>query len=132
MDLCFANMLNYGISLFSVFSLKTLLEESSRVRARQVRQTVEFTGKLLRIRRSLEQHDSLCWPPIGHNFFFAQLESIRMNRGTCSSNVASQGLSHPFLKTFVFVFRDPTDRPWVSEDVYSAEDLENSTGPFSR
>ena len=70
MDLCFANMLNYGISLFSVFSLKTLLEESSRVRARQVRQTVEFTGKLLRIRRSLEQHDSLCWPPIGHNIFF--------------------------------------------------------------
>ena len=72
MDLCFANMLNYGISLFSVFSLKTLLEESSRVRARQVRQTVEFTGKLLRIRRSLEQHDSLRWPlketSLGFNF----------------------------------------------------------------
>ena len=48
-----------------------------------------------------------------------------MNRGTSSSNVASQGLSHPFLKTFVFVFRDPTDRPWVSEDVYSTENLEN-------
>ena len=67
MDLCFANMLNYGISLFSVFSLKTLLEESSRVRARQVRQTVEFTGKLLRIRRSLEQHDRLCWPVREHS-----------------------------------------------------------------
>ena len=102
--------------------MKTLLEESSRVRARQVRQTVEFTVKLLLIRRSLEQHDRLCWPVREHS----------NECGTSSSNVASQGISHPFLKTFVFVFRDPTDRPWVSEDVYSTENLENSTGPFSR
>ena len=86
MQLCFANMLNYGISLLYAFSLKTHLKERSRARPRQVRQTVEFTGKLLRIRRSREQHDRLRWPPIAHNncfFFCAQLESIRMNRGTC-------------------------------------------------
>ena len=47
--------------------MKTLLEQSSRVRARQVRQTVEFTVKLLRIRRSLEQHDRLCWPVREHS-----------------------------------------------------------------
>ena len=47
--------------------MKTLLEESTRVRARRVRQTVEFTVKLLRIRRSLEQHDRLCWPVREHS-----------------------------------------------------------------
>ena len=85
--------------------MKTLLEESSRVRARQVRQTVEFTVKLLRIRRSLEQHDRLCWPVREHSN-----ESWNL-----------------FVKRSIL-----TDRPWVSEDVYSAENLENSTGPFSR
>ena len=45
---CFANILNYGISLMvscGSFLLPTLLEESSTARA-------EFAGKLLRIRRS--------------------------------------------------------------------------------
>ena len=36
-----------------------------------------------------------------------------MSRGT-----GSFGLSFPLLKTFAAVFSDPTDRPWVSEDVW--------------
>ena len=41
-----------------------------------------------------------------------------MSRGTCSLRVASQELSCPFsVKTFAAVFPDPTDRPWLSEDV---------------
>ena len=44
------------------------------------------------------------------------LASIRMSRGTGLLRLASQGLSHPFLKTFAAVFPDPTDRPWVCED----------------
>ena len=39
-----------------------------------------------------------------------------MNRGTGSLRIASQGLSCPFLKNFTFIYPDPTDRPWVSED----------------
>ena len=39
-----------------------------------------------------------------------------MSRGTGLLRLASQGLSHPFLKTFAAVFPDPTDRPWVCED----------------
>ena len=41
-----------------------------------------------------------------------------MSCGTGLLREASQGLSHPLLKTFaaVAVFPDPTDRPWVSED----------------
>ena len=33
--------------------------------ARQVQRTVEFSGKLLGIRRSRKQHER-CWPPLGH------------------------------------------------------------------
>ena len=41
-----------------------------------------------------------------------------MSRGTCSLRVAYQELSCPFsVKTFAAVFPDPTDRPWLSEDV---------------
>ena len=39
-----------------------------------------------------------------------------MSRGTGLLRLASQGFSHPFLKTFAAVFPDPTDRPWVCED----------------
>ena len=56
-----------------------------------------------------------CWPLIGHkNIFCAQSQtSIRISRGT-----GSFGLSCPLLKTFAAVFSDPTDRPWVFEDVW--------------
>ena len=55
-----------------------------------------------------------CWLLIG-----AQSHtSIRIGRGTGSLRKASQGLSCPFLKTFAAVFFDPTDRPWVSDDVW--------------
>ena len=85
--------------------------ECSPARARQVRRTVKFAGKLLRIRKSRKQRYG-CWPPIGHkNTFCAQSEtSIRMSRGTGLLRVASQGLSHPFLKTLVAVYPDPTNR----------------------
>ena len=36
-----------------------------------------------------------------------------MSRGTSSKRVASQGLSHLFLKTFATVYSDPIDRPWA-------------------
>ena len=78
------------------FSLKTLLQESSPLRARQVRRTVEFPGELLSYKITKA--------------------SIRTSRGTSSLRVASLGLSHLFLKTFAAVSPDPTDRPWVSED----------------
>ena len=83
---------------------------------REVQRTVEFAGKLL-LTRSRKQRD-VCWPLIGRkNIFCAQSEaSIRISRGTGLLRVASQGLSHQFLKTFTAVFPDPTDRPLVSED----------------
>ena len=49
------------------FSLKTLLENSSPTLA--VRQTVEFAGELLCVRRSRKQRDRF-WPPIGHKHIF--------------------------------------------------------------
>ena len=39
-----------------------------------------------------------------------------MSRGLGLFRVVSQGLSRPFLKTFVAITPDPTDRPLVSED----------------
>ena len=42
--------------------------------------------------------------------------NIRMICGTDLSRVASQGLSHPFLKTLATIFPDPTDHSWVSKD----------------
>ena len=39
-----------------------------------------------------------------------------MSRGTNLKRVASQGLSHLFLKTFAAVYSDTIDRPWVFED----------------
>ena len=37
--------------------------------------------------------------------------------------IASQGLSRPFLKTFTAFYPDPTDRPWVSEDGSTTENI---------
>ena len=50
----YRNFTNHRMSLvlLAPFSLETLLEESSTARAKHVRRTVEFAGKLLRIRRS--------------------------------------------------------------------------------
>ena len=79
------------------FSLKTLLQESSPVRARHVWRTVEFPCELLSYKKITKA-------------------SIRTSRKTSSLRVASQGLSHLFLTTFAAVSPDPTDRPWVSED----------------
>ena len=79
------------------FSLKTHLQESSPVRARQVLRTVEFRGELLSYKKITKAR-------------------IRTSRGTSSLRVASQGLSHLFLKSFAAVSPDPTDRSWVSED----------------
>ena len=57
-------------------------------------------------------------PFSGHNIIFcAQSQTtIQISRGTGSFIVVSQGLSHPFLKTFAALFHDLNDRPWVSED----------------
>ena len=75
-------------------SLKTPLKEYSSARARQVRRTVEFSGKLHRISRSRKQHDR-CWPRIRH--YCAQSETrIRKSRGSSSLRLKSQGLSRPF------------------------------------
>ena len=95
----YGHFTDYGISLVlgGPFSLKTLLQESSPVRARQVRRTVEFPCELLSYKKITKA-------------------SIRTSRKTSSLRVASQGLSHLFLKTFAAVSPDPTDRPWVSED----------------
>ena len=79
------------------FSLKTLLQESFPVRARQVWRTVEFLCELLSYKKITKA-------------------SIRTSRKTSSLRVASQGLSHLFLTTFAAVSPDPTDRPWVSKD----------------
>ena len=79
-------------------SLKTPLKEYSSARARQVRRTVEFSGKLHRLSRSRKQRDR-CWPRIRH--YCAQSEtSIWKSRGSCSLRLKSQGLSRPFWKTF--------------------------------
>ena len=66
LSFCFANMLNYGISLilWPPFSLKTLLEESCPAQPSQVRRAVDFAGKLLRVRSSRKRCDkclSLFW-----------------------------------------------------------------------
>ena len=96
---------------------KTLLEESSCCSFCFVLgdgKTVEFTGKLLRIRRSRKQRDRCCL-----RLFCAQSEkSIPMSPGTGSLRVVSQGFCRPFLKTFAAVYPHPTDRPWVSENGY--------------
>ena len=79
-------------------SLKTPLKEYSSARARQVRRTVEFSGKLHGISRSRKQRDR-CWPRIRH--YCAQSETrIRKSRGSSSLRLKSQGLSRPFWKTF--------------------------------
>ena len=60
------------------------------------------------------------WLLIAHKIILCaqSQKSIRMSRGTCSLRVTSQELSCPFsVKTFAAVFPDPTDRPWLSEDV---------------
>ena len=44
-----------------------------------------------------------------------------MSRGTGLLRVASQGLSLLFLKTFAAFYHDPTDSPWVSEDVLAVQ-----------
>ena len=61
----FANMLSYGIysGLWSPFSLKTFEPDKC------TRQTVEFAGTLLRIRRARKQC-ATCWPLIGHTEIF--------------------------------------------------------------
>ena len=137
-------MLNYGISLFfflggggwGALSLKTHLGESFPARARRIRRTTEFAGKLLGIKGSRKQRDRY-WPPIGHKK--QSQTSIRMNRGTGSLRMVSQGLPHPFFKKIsrpflliqltvpgypgmikimifltnykiIYVFRSPTDR----------------------
>ena len=98
--------------LGGLFSLKTLLQESSLARAKHVWPTVQFAGKLLCIRRSWKQH-LRCWPLIGHkNIFCAQSQiNIRMSCGTGLLRGVSQGLSHPFLKTFTAIIPDPNDPP---------------------
>ena len=40
-----------------------------------------------------------------------------MSRGTRSLRAASQRVFLLFFKIFAAIFRDPTDRSWVSEDV---------------
>ena len=53
--------------------------------------------------------------------------SIQLSPVTGSLREASQGLSHPFLKTFATAFPDPTVHPWVSEDAFTQiQDLENA------
>jgi len=41
-----------------------------------------------------------------------------MSCGTGLLRRVSQGLSHPFLKTFTAIIPDPNDHPWVSDDGY--------------
>ena len=43
------------------------------------------------------------------------LTSIRISCETGSVRVASQELSHPFLKTLAAIYPDTADNPWVSE-----------------
>ena len=65
----YGNFNNYGISLvlWGLFSLKTSSTRSSSLaRAKRVRPTVEFAGKLLRIGRSHQKGCDRCWPLIGH------------------------------------------------------------------
>ena len=117
-------------------SLKTHLGESFPARARRVRRTAEFAGKLLRIKGSRKQRDR-CRPPIEHKK--QSQTSIRMSRGTGSLRIVSQGLPHSFFKKIsrpflltrliapgypgmikimiflknykiIYVFRSPTDR----------------------
>ena len=78
-------------------SLKTLLKEYSSARARQVRQTVEFSGKLHRISRSRKQRDR-CWPRIRH--YCTQSEtSIWKSRGIFIK-IKIPGALSPVLKNF--------------------------------
>ena len=110
------NFTNNGIYLVSLGPFHWRLFSKKAALPRLVRRTVEFAGILLLIRRSREQRD-VCWSLIGRkNIFCAQSDaSIRISPGTGLLRVASQGLSHPFLKAFAAVFPDPTDRPLVSE-----------------
>ena len=111
---------NWWSKLWSSFSLKNLLQEVllhkpdgyRRQFFTGVEGTVEFAGTLLCIRRSWMLCDR-CWPLI----FCAQSQtSIWISQGTGLLTVVSQGLLHLFMETFVAIFPDPTNRPWVSED----------------
>ena len=102
---CFAILLNYGISsvLWTTVSLKTLLQESSPAQqpCRRERRIVEFAGKLLRIRRERKQRDRCC-AAIEHKKKAIRDKHLKESWNWFQSlRVASQGLAHPFLKTFV-------------------------------
>ena len=85
--------------------------ECSPARARQVRRTVEFAGKLPRITKSRKQRYG-CWPPIGHKRYF--LCPVRDKHSNESWNwfVKSSipGFLSAVLKTLAAVYPDPTDR----------------------
>ena len=111
---------NWWSKLWSSFSLKNLLQEVllhkpdryGRQFFTGVEGTVEFAGTLLCIRRSQMLCDR-CWPLI----FCAQSQTrIWISQGTGLLTVVSQGLPHLFMETFVAIFPDLTNRPWVSED----------------
>ena len=111
---------NWWSKLWSSFSLKNLLREVllhkpdryGRQFFTGVEGTVEFAGTLLCIRRSRMLCDR-CWPLI----FCAQSQTrIWISQGTGLLTVVSQGLPHLFMETFVAIFPDLTNRPWVSED----------------
>ena len=77
-------------------SLKTPLKEYSSARARQVRRTVEFSGKLHRISRSRKQRDR-CWPRIRH--YCAQSEtSIRKSSWQLFVKIKITGALSPVLE----------------------------------
>ena len=67
-------------------------------------ETVEFAGKLFRIRRSRRQHNTCLASDWAQKFFFAQSQtSVRISHGTGSFRVASQGFSRPVLEHFPFL-----------------------------
>lgn len=99
--------------LWKLFWKKALLHNPDMYA--DLRRTVNFAGKLLRIRSSRQWRDrclSLIWhKKIKQSQAFEWVVELAFLR------VASQGLSQPSLKTFAPVFPSPTDFLWVSEDI---------------
>ena len=117
-------MLNCGYFFFFFFfffwggggggalSVKTHLGESFPARARRIRRTAEFAGKLFRIKGSRKQRDRY-WPPIGHKKTVTDKHSNESWNRFVKNR--SPGAPSPVLqKNFAAVSPDPTDRPWVS------------------
>ena len=97
--------------IFAENSLRRKLSCTSQTNRLTVRRTVEFAGKLARIRPRKQW-----WPPIGHTIFFLPIIDKHLNesRNWFVKSRLVIAIS-PVLESFRCHFPQP-NRPWVYED----------------